>query len=690
MGQAIGRLPTIIGAAIFVYISTPQIALADVPTVTQVSYDAGDHVISVTDPRGLVTSYIYDGLGQLWEQVSPDTGTTSYSYDNYGRVASMTRADGIATTYGYDGLNRIVSRSAAGQTQVLTYDACTNGVGRPCMLSDNTGSTSYSYTPEGWLAGRGFSIAGTTYALGYGYNDLGQVASVVYPDGNQILYSYTQGVVSGVSLEVGGTTITEASAITYQPMRAGMSSWTSSNGVVNTLGYDTDGRLTSITAGSVQNLSFGYDAANRIVSINNGIDGSMSQGFGYDDGSHLTSVHSSADNEYFQYDANGNRVSQTVNGNSLTYVISANNNQLTGLSGSVSASYGYTAQGNIATVNGSNSYQYDPFNRLSNAGGATDYVNPEGQRLRKSGGSTGTIYFAPNLGGGMAAEYVNGAWTDYFWLNGRLIGLLKNGQVDAIHDDQVGRPEAVTDAGGAVVWRARNFAFDRTVVQDNIGGLNLGFPGQYYDAERGTWNNGYRDYNANLGRYVESDPAGLNGGINTYGYVGGNPLSNVDPFGEAGHAYVDGNNVLLVIPVAYQNVPSNLQQQWSQDIESSWSGAVGNLNVTTIVVPGDPSDLDTNVISMGAAGIRSEVTTHRNFDKQDSAKWACDASKIAIGHEAGHLLHLPDVYVDTPGVGGQWGVTSHSFPGFENDRMGANMSSPMSEQDVLGAISMLK
>ncbi|NYE30397.1 RHS repeat-associated protein, partial [Rhodanobacter sp. K2T2] len=61
--------------------------------------------------------------------------------------------------------------------------------------------------------------------------------------------------------------------------------------------------------------------------------------------------------------------------------------------------------------------------------------------------------------------------------------------------------------------------------------LNLGFPGQYYDAERQTWNNGYHDYSSVLGRYIESDPSGLAGGINTYAYVGDNPLTGVDPFG---------------------------------------------------------------------------------------------------------------------------------------------------------------
>lgn len=191
-----------------------------------------------------------------------------------------------------------------------------------------------------------------------------------------------------------------------------------------------------------------------------------------------------ANNEQYAYDLDGNRISQTVNGAVSSFVISPTSNRLMGVSGSGAESYGYDQKGNLLTVDGAPTFQYNPFNRLANTSGGSDYVNPDGQRLRKVTG-VGTTYFAWE-GNNLLAESDAGQWTDYVWINGRLIGQVNGNAVNAVHNDQLGRPQLVTDATASYsgrrstarssvpstrhYWRAR-YWLPRTVLRSRARNL---------------------------------------------------------------------------------------------------------------------------------------------------------------------------------------------------------------------------
>ena len=101
-----------------------------------------------------------------------------------------------------------------------------------------------------------------------------------------------------------------------------------------------------------------------------------------------------------------------------------------------------------------------------------------------------------------------------------------------LHADHLGRPAFATDTAGEIVWDG-GITTPFGVQIETMGALtqNLMFPGQYEDEETGFYYNWHRTYDPTLGRYLQSDPIGLAGGLNRYAYVGGNPMGYVDPEG---------------------------------------------------------------------------------------------------------------------------------------------------------------
>lgn len=131
-----------------------------------------------------------------------------------------------------------------------------------------------------------------------------------------------------------------------------------------------------------------------------------------------------------------------------------------------------------------------------------------------------------------------------------------------VHSDHLNVPTVVTDKNKAVVWEGHRKPFGETEVTVATIEQPFRFPGQYYDSETGLHYNLMRDYDPRLGRYVQSDPIGLVGGLNTYGYAYQNPLAYTDPTGETAIAIPAGIGLLLgltycaLMPDCWQNLSS--------------------------------------------------------------------------------------------------------------------------------------
>ena len=122
-------------------------------------------------------------------------------------------------------------------------------------------------------------------------------------------------------------------------------------------------------------------------------------------------------------------------------------------------------------------------------------------------------------------------------------------QVYYVHSDHLNTPRRVTDEHNTVLWKNPPLSepFGLMPPEEDPDGdgrrfiFNLRFPGQCFDTESSTHYNLFRDYDLLSGRYLQSDPIGLDGGINTYAYVEGNPLSYIDPQGLAINCRLIGN-----------------------------------------------------------------------------------------------------------------------------------------------------
>jgi len=470
--------------------------------------------------------------------------TSVYTYDNAGRMTQIVQTDAANNT----------------KTINFTYGDAGN------LLSYNDGTTSASYTYDNLYRKTQETTNYGAFSLttSYSYNQNGTKKSFTYPNGTTIGYTYD------ANNQPLGINIPGAGSVAYNQYQwTRPQSVTLPDGGTSQYAYDELMRTKAITkkdyaANPQMNYAYTYDKMDNIKTRNtqNG-----NYAYNYDNLYRLNEVKKDTQQtEGYTYDQVGNRTTSKATTGDWTY--NSNNELLsTPLSSSGStggSSYVYDANGNTIqkTVNGQiQNYVYNADNRLVEVKDATNNniakytYDPFGRRIKKTvSGGAGTV--SPSGGGsgevttyylysdeGLIGEYdsagteiktygykPNSTWsTDPIFCHSHEGG---KPEYYFYHNDHFGTPQKMTNLSGAVVWSATYDAFGKATVDAGSSITNnLRFPGQYLDAETGLHYNYHRYYDPNTGRYVTEDPIGLDGGINYFSYSLNNPIKQFDSIG---------------------------------------------------------------------------------------------------------------------------------------------------------------
>lgn len=488
------------------------------------SFTPGGDLAQLATPNGATFGFVLDDLGNQLRETSPDRGQINKTFDAAGNLKTRTDARGVTVTYSYDAANRLtqIIYPSAAENTTYTYDSCR--AGKLCQVVDASGTHAYQYdglgrqSQEVWTASA--ALGGHAFTTSYSWTAFDQPLTITSQSGRVVSYSYDSiGRVAGVS----SGTQTVVSGRTYRP-DGNLVAQTFGNGIVENRTYDSAGRLATWQIGSIETRTYGRDLNGNITSISVG---GVSKTYGYDAIDRLVSE----PGQSFGWDGNGNRTSDAAG----TYTYQAATNRMSaGPGGSV----GLDAAGNTTSI-GSRSFVYSERGRLMQVFSAgvlagTYVYRADGRRASKATPNGVTLFHWDVAGNLIEETAADGSIiASYGWAGTAPIAKWSTAVQSSIvylHSDHLNTPRIGTSAAGSQVWRWDGSAFG---VGTPIGSqvINLRFPGQYYDQEAGLQQNWYRTLDSSSGRYIESDPIGAAGGSNTFGYVNGNPLNSFDPTG---------------------------------------------------------------------------------------------------------------------------------------------------------------
>jgi RHS repeat-associated protein len=494
---------------------------------------------AISRPDGSTVGYGYDSAGRL-QSATAARGSFSYTYDTAGRMQTITTPEGGTLTVGYSGFLP-TSISWGGAVQ---------------------GSLAFSWN-----------------------NDLRLASETV--QGSSITYQYDND---------GSITAAGALQLTSDP-NTGLLSGTTLGGVSDALSRDTYGDAATYIGNFSGNPIFGEaftrDGGGRIIKLVQSLYGtSTTLEYGYDARGRLQTVtKDGTEVASYRYDSNGNRISVTTPGGSLTATYDDQDRLLE--YGQITYAYGVNDELQTRTDStGTTTYAYDELGNLLHVGlpGGTqiDYVM-DGRSRRVGKKINGTLVrqwlYSDQLhivaeldgAGALISRFVYGSRPnvpDY---------MITGGATYRIISDHLGSPRAIIDT-------ATGLAAD-LVVYDDFGNIQaetspglqpFGFAGGLYDRDTNLLRLGARDYDPTTGRWTLRDPIGFNGqSTNLYAYSLSDPVNHVDFTGTVTVPFVGwvnvGENYGSTALASYADMIADPDSTWYQRVGAYVGGAFSAL-----------------------------------------------------------------------------------------------------------------
>lgn len=516
-------------------------------------------------------NYSHDALSRVTSVSTPESGTINFYYTTAQagycsgdpkEVCRKTDAKGVTATYTWDALNRITQKSYSDSTPTVSYlyDQGTKQKSYMTGMSDGSGSTTWTFDLAGNILGEQRTISSIQKTISYTYNLDSSIASITYPSGHTVSYTYTGAQRPSSVVDSGGGVnyvLPPTSGPNYAPIGSLASAifgkTGSFGGITEALTYNNRLQWNTVQAsssnGTLLNWQYCYYPLqsgvcpstpsginnDTVGTIFNNVDNGRTQTFTYDYLNRVSTGQSQATSgadcwgQNFGYDTYGNLLSVGVtkcSGGMLNVSVNSNN-QIT------NSGFAYDANGNMTSQSGQ-SYAFDAEGRLTSAGGVTYTYDGRDLRVEKS---NGTLYWRTFGGDVLAESDLQGNITnEYIFFDQRRIARRdSSGNVYYYFADDLGSTRIVSDSQGNKCFDADYTPFGQEIDFGTGCGQNYRFTGYEDDSESGFDYAVSRHYSPALGRFVQGDRlAGDDDNpqsLDRYSYVLNDPTNLTDPLG---------------------------------------------------------------------------------------------------------------------------------------------------------------